>query len=139
MRTLPASPDCAGTTRSNSNKRRVRAMLSSKSMPPRHPVRVRRVDECTTLDQIFRHCLPAFGGAYLRRIYTILDRAIGEGSPLTLSISRPVTVSGQHLPWLIPLLETGWVTYISTTDAVCYQDRKSTRLNSSHRCISYAV
>jgi len=42
--------------------------------------------------------------------------------PLTLSISGPVTVSGQHLAWLIPLLETGWVAYISTTDAVCYHD-----------------
>jgi deoxyhypusine synthase len=31
-------------------------------------------------------------------------------------------VSGQHLAWLIPLLETGWVAYISTTDAVCYHD-----------------
>jgi len=91
-------------------------------MPHRHPVRVRRVDECATLDEIFRHCLPAFGGAYLRRIYTILDRAIRAGCPLTLSISGPVTVSGQHLAWLIPLLETGWVAYISTTDAVCYHD-----------------
>ena len=90
--------------------------------PHRHPVRVRRVDECATLDEIFRHCLPAFGGAYLRRIYTILDRAIGERCPLTISISGPVTVSGQHLAWLIPLLETGWVAYISTTDAVCYHD-----------------
>jgi len=97
-------------------------MLSSETMPHRHPVRVRRVDECATLDEVFRHCLPAFGGAYLRRIYTILDRAIGEGCPLTLSISGPVTVSGQHLAWLIPLLETGWVAYISTTDAVCYHD-----------------
>jgi len=85
-------------------------------------VRVRRVDECQTLDDIFRHCLPAFGGAYLRRIYTILDRAISAGCPLTLAISGPVTVSGQHLAWLIPLLETGWVAYISTTDAVCYHD-----------------
>src|SRR5580658_538320 len=92
------------------------------SSPHRHAVRVRRVDECATLDEIFRHCLPAFGGAYLRRIYTILDRAIGEGCPLTLAISGPVTVSGQHLAWLIPLLETGWVAYISTTDAVCYHD-----------------
>jgi len=92
------------------------------SSPPRHAVRVRRVDECGTLDEIFRHCLPAFGGAYLRRIYTILDRAIGTGCPLTLAISGPVTVSGQHLAWLIPLLETGWVAYISTTDAVCYHD-----------------
>ncbi|MDQ6664486.1 MAG: deoxyhypusine synthase family protein [Acidobacteriota bacterium] len=88
----------------------------------RRTVHVRRVDECHTLDEIFTHCLPAFGGAYLRRIYSILDRAIGMGCPLTLSISGPVTVSGQHLAWLIPLLETGWVAYLSTTDAVCYHD-----------------
>src|SRR5450432_3437125 len=88
----------------------------------RRPVRVRRVDEVATLDELFRHCLPAFGGAYLRRVYTILDRAIGAGCPLTLAISGPVTVSGQHQAWLIPLLETGWVAYLSTTDAVCYHD-----------------
>jgi deoxyhypusine synthase len=85
-------------------------------------VRVRRVDECETLDELFRHCLPAFGGAFLRRIYTILDQAIGMGCPVTLSISGPVTVSGQHQAWLIPLLETGWIAYLSTTDAVCYHD-----------------
>jgi deoxyhypusine synthase len=88
----------------------------------RRTVNVRRVDECQTLGELFTHCLPSFGGAYLRRIYTILDRAIGMGCPLTVSIAGPVTVSGQHLAWLIPLLETGWVAYISTTDAVCYHD-----------------
>ncbi len=85
-------------------------------------MRVRRVDECDTLDQLITSCFPAFGGAFFRRIYTILDRAIGMGCPLTLAISGPVTVSGQHQAWLIPLLETGWVAYISTTDAVCYHD-----------------
>jgi deoxyhypusine synthase len=88
----------------------------------RVPVKVKRVDECSTLHEVFTHCLPAFGGAYFRRIYSILDRAIGMGCPLTVSIAGPVTVSGQHLAWLIPLLETGWVAYISTTDAVCYHD-----------------
>src|SRR5215471_3101340 len=89
-----------------------------------HPksVQVRRVDECDTLDELITHCFPAFGGAFLRRIYTILDRAIGMGCPLTLAISGPVTVSGQHQAWLIPLLETGWIAYLSTTDAVCYHD-----------------
>jgi deoxyhypusine synthase len=89
-----------------------------------HPrtVRVKRVDECSSLSEIFQHCLPAFGGAFLRRAYTILDRAIGMGCPLTVSIAGPVTVSGQHQAWLIPLLETGWVAYLSTTDAVCYHD-----------------
>jgi deoxyhypusine synthase len=66
--------------------------------------------------------LPAFGGAFLRRIYTILDHAVGMGCPFTLAIAGPVTVSGQHQAWLIPLLETGWVAYLSTTDAVCYHD-----------------
>ena len=85
-------------------------------------VKVRRVDECDSLHEIFTHCLPAFGGAFLRRIYTILDTAIGMGCPLTLAIAGPVTVSGQHQAWLIPLLETGWIAYLCTTDAVCYHD-----------------
>ena len=88
----------------------------------RRTVKVKRIDECATLDELFKNCLPAFGGAYLRRIYTILDEAIGAGCPMTLAISGPVTVSGQHQTWLIPLLETGWVAYLSTTDAVCYHD-----------------
>lgn len=88
----------------------------------RRTVRVRRVDECSTLDDLIRGCFPAFGGAHLRRVYTILDRAIGMGCPLTIAIAGPVTVSGQHHAWLIPLLETGWVACLSTTDAVCYHD-----------------
>ncbi|MEO5923771.1 MAG: deoxyhypusine synthase family protein [Bryobacteraceae bacterium] len=91
-------------------------------MNDRPQVNVRRVDECDTMADLLTHCFPAFGGAFLRRIYTILDRAIGLGCPLTLSIAGPVTVSGQHQAWLIPLLETGWVAYLSTTDAVCYHD-----------------
>jgi deoxyhypusine synthase len=85
-------------------------------------VRVRPLDECRSVSDIFENCLPAFGGAILRRVYGILDRAIGQGCPLTLSISGPITVSAQHQAWLIPLLRTGWVAYISTTDAVCYHD-----------------
>src|SRR3979409_1095470 len=91
-------------------------------MHDRPQVRVRRVGEVETLDELITHCFPAFGGAFLRRIYTILDRAIGMGCPLTLRISVPITVSGQHQAWLIPLLETGWIAYLSTTDAVCYHD-----------------
>jgi deoxyhypusine synthase len=88
----------------------------------RKPVRVRRIDQCNSVHEIIEHCLPAFGGAILRRAYNVLDRAIAMKCPLTLSIAGPVTVSGQHQAWLIPLLETGWVAYISTTDAVCYHD-----------------
>src|SRR3984957_6568019 len=92
------------------------------SHEPRRPVRVRRIDECHSVHEIFENCLPAFGGAILRRVYTILDRAMSQGCPITMSIAGPVTVSGQHQAWLIPLLETGCVAYLSTTDAVCYHD-----------------
>jgi deoxyhypusine synthase len=85
-------------------------------------VDVARVDEVSSLHDVFMRCLPAFGGAYLRRTYAILDRAIGAGCPLTIAIAGPVTVSGQHQAWLIPLIEAGWVAYLSTTDAVCYHD-----------------
>lgn len=82
----------------------------------------RRVDEVESLDELFHYCLPAFGAAFLGRLYGILDRAVGAGCPLTLAIAGPVTVSAQHHTWLIPLLETGWIAYLSTTDAVCYHD-----------------
>ncbi len=99
--------------------------------PNRRPLRARRVDECDSLHELFLDCLPAFGGRSLRQVYAILDRAIGEGVPLTLAISGPVTVSGQHITWLLPLLETGWVAYLSTTDAACYHDGHRA-LDSSH-------
>ncbi len=96
---------------------------SDESPLSRRPkVTTRRVDEVGSLHEVFLHCLPAFGGAYLRRIYGILDEAIGMGCPLTLALAGPVTVSGQHQTWLIPLLETGWVAYLSGTDAMCYHD-----------------
>jgi len=97
-------------------------MTEYQHQPHPRAVKVKRVDECGSLHEIFQHCLPAFGGAILRRVYSILDSAIGMGCPLTLSIAGPVTVSGQHQTWLIPLLESGWVAYLSTTDAVCYHD-----------------
>jgi deoxyhypusine synthase len=80
------------------------------------------VTESETLDELFEHSLPSFGGAYLRRVWTLLDEAIGKSLPMTLSISGPVTVSGQHYTWLGPLLDSGWFCLVSTTDAVCYHD-----------------
>ncbi len=88
----------------------------------RQSVETRSVAAARGLDEIFEHSLPAFGGAYLQRIWSLLDAAIGRGLPMTLAVSGPVTLSGQHRTWLGPLLDTGWFVLISTTDAVCYHD-----------------
>ncbi len=78
--------------------------------------------EAEELGQIFEQSLPAFGGSDLRRVWQLLDEAIGRAIPMSLAVSGPVTLSGQHTTWLNPLLETGWFMLISTTDAVCYHD-----------------
>ena len=85
-------------------------------------VQVTPVTEISTPEQLILECMPAFGGAYVRRIYAILDKAIGRGVPLIIAVSGPLTASNQHRAWFIPLLQTGWVSYITTTDAVCYHD-----------------
>ncbi len=80
------------------------------------------VTDTAHLEDLFNTCLPSFGAGYLRRIWQLLDEAIGRGVPMTLAIAGPVTASGQHYTWLNPLLDTGWFCLLSTTDAVCYHD-----------------
>ncbi|MFT5285549.1 MAG: deoxyhypusine synthase [Planctomycetota bacterium] len=80
------------------------------------------VTAAKSLDRLIENSFPSFGGAFLRRIWELLDAAIGSGVPMTLSVSGPVTLSGQVHTWLGPLIDTGWFAYISTTDAACYHD-----------------
>ncbi len=88
----------------------------------RREVSTRSVADAARLDDLLEHSLPAFGGAYLHRVWRLLDEAVGRGLPMTLAVSGPVTLSGQHRTWLGPLLDTGWFMLVSTTDAVCYHD-----------------
>ncbi len=88
----------------------------------RRELPTRPVTEALTLDALLEESLPSFGGAYLRRLWVLLDEAIGRGVPLSLAVAGPVTASGQHIAWLNPLLDTGWFVLVSTTDAVCYHD-----------------
>lgn len=88
----------------------------------RPPLVARPVTGSAGLDEILAGSLPAFGGAYLRRVWTLLDEAVGRGIPMTLAVAGPVTVSGQHHAWLNPLLDTGWFVLVSITDAACYHD-----------------
>ena len=88
----------------------------------RRELPTRPVTEARSLEELFAGSLPSFGGAYLRRLWILLDEAVGRGVPMTLAVAGPVTASGQHHAWLNPLLDTGWFVLLSTTDAVCYHD-----------------
>ena len=95
---------------------------SCSGMGSREELVTRSVEEAEGLDRIFEDSLPAFGGSDLRKVWLLLDEAIGRGLPMSLAVSGPVTLSGQQHTWLNPLLETGWFMLVSTTDAVCYHD-----------------
>jgi deoxyhypusine synthase len=58
----------------------------------------------------------------VRRVWQLLDEAIGKAIRCRSRCRVPVTLSGQHFTWLNPLLEAGWFLLVSTTDAVCYHD-----------------
>jgi deoxyhypusine synthase len=89
---------------------------------PGGPLLHRSVEEARHLDELLEGSYPSFGGGFLRRVWSLLDEAIGAGLPMTVSISGPVTASGQHYAWLNPLLDTGWFGWLSITDAICYHD-----------------
>jgi deoxyhypusine synthase len=80
------------------------------------------VTECQDLNEVFSASLPAFGGAYLRRVYDVMKQVIEKRIPLVVTCAGPVTVSDQHRAWLIPLLRAANTAYITVTDAICYHD-----------------
>jgi len=80
------------------------------------------VTECQDLNEVFLSALPAFGGAYLRRVYDALKAVVEKRIPLVVTCAGPITVSDQHRAWLIPLLKAANTAYITVTDAICYHD-----------------
>ena len=80
------------------------------------------VTECQDLNEVFFASLPAFGGAYLRRVYEAMKAVIEQRIPLVVTCAGPITVSDQHRAWLIPLLKAANTAYITVTDAICYHD-----------------
>ncbi|MGA9670957.1 MAG: deoxyhypusine synthase family protein [Terracidiphilus sp.] len=80
------------------------------------------VTECQDLNEVFLSSLPAFGGAYLRRVYDAMRAVIEKRIPLVVTCAGPITVSDQHRAWLIPLIRAANTAYITVTDAICYHD-----------------
>jgi len=86
------------------------------------PVTGKPVTECQDLGEVFEAALPAFGGAYLRRVYDAMKQVIEKRIPLVVTCAGPITVSDQHRAWLIPLIKAANTAYITVTDAICYHD-----------------
>jgi deoxyhypusine synthase len=93
------------------------------------------VTECQDLNEVFAASLPAFGGAYLRRVYEAMKAVIEQRIPLVVTCAGPITVSDQHRAWLIPLLKAANTAYITVTDAICYHDGHDCLHQSAERLV----
>jgi len=93
------------------------------------------VTSCEDLNEVFSRSLPAFGGAYLRRVYEVMKQVIEKRIPLVVTCAGPITVSDQHRAWLIPLLRAANTAYITVTDAICYHDGHDCLRKSDERPI----
>jgi deoxyhypusine synthase len=93
------------------------------------------VTECKDLNEVFQESLPAFGGAYLQRVYEVLKQVIEQRIPLVITCAGPVTVSDQHRAWLIPLMRAANTAYITVTDAICYHDGHDSLRQTAERPI----
>ena len=99
------------------------------------PVTGKPVTECKDLGEVFEASLPAFGGAYLRRVYEAMKAVIEKRIPLVVTCAGPITVSDQHRAWLIPLLKAANTAYITVTDAICYHDGHDCLRKTDERAI----
>ena len=93
------------------------------------------VTQCRDLNEVFEESLPAFGGAYLQRVYEVLKQVIEQRIPLVITCAGPVTVSDQHRAWLIPLIRAAQTAYITVTDAICYHDGHDSLRRTAERPI----
>jgi deoxyhypusine synthase len=93
------------------------------------------VTQCQNLNEVFSASLPAFGGAYLRRVYEAMNQVIEKRIPLVVTCAGPITVSDQHRAWLIPLIRAANTAYITVTDAICYHDGHDCLRKSDERPI----
>src|SRR5690348_17627705 len=69
--------------------------------------------------------------------YTTLFRSTSPPDGLYAEFREVLNAYG--ILWIADEVQTGWGRTGDPQDPVCIQDRKSTRLNSSHPSISYAV
>jgi len=84
-----------------------------------------------SIDELLGHAFPAFVGRQLRDGYRLMRRTMVEDHTLFLTMSGAMTPAGFHQSVLIPLIERGVVSCLTTTGANLYHD--------AHRVIGHRI
>jgi len=84
-----------------------------------------------SIDELLGHAFPAFVGRQVRDGYRLMRRTLQEDHTLFLTMSGAMTPAGFHQSVLIPLIERGIVSCLTTTGANLYHD--------AHRVIGHRI
>ena len=109
-----------------SQRRGLRAAYArSRSVDPR-PITGREKPE-----DLLAHAFGAYVGRQERTAFELMQRSVAEDCSIFLTLSGAMTPAGLHQSCLIPLIERGIVSALTTTGANLYHD--------AHRIIGHAI
>ena len=84
-----------------------------------------------TARDLLDHAFSAYVGRQVRTAYQLMRRSVQEDASIFLTLSGAMTPAGLHQSCLIPLIERGVITCLTTTGANLYHD--------AHRIIGHAI
>ncbi len=99
----------------------------SKIRPKPGKPRVRPVDPPAltgreTPRQLLETFFPAFAGRGLREAHRLMRASVEEDHAVFATVSGAMTPAGMHQSTLIPMIEAGWISSLTTTGANLYHD-----------------
>jgi deoxyhypusine synthase len=80
---------------------------------------------------LLKHAFPAYVGRQERTAFELMQRSVREDCSIFLTMSGAMTPAGLHQSCLIPLIQRGIVSVLTTTGANLYHD--------AHRIIGHAI
>lgn len=97
---------------------------------------VRRIDPVAltgseSVRQVVENSFPAFAGRGIRDAHRLMRQSLIEGHTVFMTMAGAMTPAGLHLSCIIPMIEAGFVSCLTTTGANLYHDL--------HRTLGYVV
>jgi deoxyhypusine synthase len=82
-------------------------------------------------EELLAHAFPAYVGRQERTAFELMRRSLSEDASIFLTLSGAMTPAGLHQSCLIPLVERGILSVLTTTGANLYHD--------AHRVLGHAI
>jgi deoxyhypusine synthase len=82
-------------------------------------------------EELLAHAFPAYVGRQERTAFELMRRSLSEDASIFMTLSGAMTPAGLHQSCLIPLVERGVLSVLTTTGANLYHD--------AHRVLGHAI